>query len=84
VKLRTFIGHTKGIQINDLDVPKEAELTVLLDEDIVVLAHDPQDANRMLAGSYGRGLFRSLDGGVNWSRVELDVEYVRTVVFPDC
>jgi hypothetical protein len=84
VKLRTFIGHTKGILINDSDVPKETELTVLVDEDIVALAHDPQDANCMLAGSYGRGLFRTLDGGVNWSPVELNVEYVRTVVFSDC
>ena len=36
------------------------------------------------AGSYGRGLFRSLDGGVNWNPVGLDVEYVRTVAFSDC
>jgi hypothetical protein len=59
-------------------------LTVLVDEDIVAPAHDPQDANPIVAGTYGRGVFWSSDGGVDWSRIELDVEDVRTVAFSDC
>jgi hypothetical protein len=43
----TLFGHTKGVLINDPDVPRQTKFTVLVDEDIVALAHDPQDANLM-------------------------------------
>jgi hypothetical protein len=57
---------------------------VLVDEDIVAPVHDPQHANRIVAGTYGCGVFWSSEGGLDWSRIELDVEDVRTVAFSDC
>src|SRR6266446_151266 len=81
MQLRRFIGHTKGILISK---PEGEDRTVLAGEDIVALAHDPQNPNRVLAGSYGHGLFNSSDGGANWSHVELNVEYVRTIAFSTC
>ena len=57
---------------------------MLAGEDIVAIAHAPQNPARILAGSYGRGVFKSDDGGAHWARVELDVEYVRTITFSEC
>jgi photosystem II stability/assembly factor-like uncharacterized protein len=82
VKSRTFIGHTKGILVSEGDKLKPREM--LAGEDIVALAHDPHTPERMLAGSYGRGLFRSSDAGANWAHVDFDVEYVRAITFSEC
>jgi photosystem II stability/assembly factor-like uncharacterized protein len=79
MKPRTLIGHTKGILISEPDARGDKE--VLAGEDIVALAHDSQNHDLMLAGSYGRGLFRSSDGGTSWARLDLDVEYVRAITF---
>jgi photosystem II stability/assembly factor-like uncharacterized protein len=76
-----FVGHPKGILISDREGQDQ---TVLAGEDIVALAHDPRNPRLILAGSYGRGLFKSSDSGANWSHVELDVEYIRTIIFSNC
>ena len=81
MQMRKFIGHTKGILISN---PEGQGQTVLAGEDIVALAHDPRNPNLILAGSYGRGLFKSSDNGATWNHVQLDVEYVRTIVFSNC
>ena len=81
MQIRQFVGHTKGILISE---PETQNQTVLAGEDIVALGHDPRNPSVILAGSYGRGLFKSSDGGANWSRIELDVEYIRTIVFSNC
>src|SRR2546421_10907693 len=81
MQMRKFIGHTKGILISN---PEGQGQTVLAGEDIVALAHDPRNPNLILAGSYGRGLFKSFDSGTTWNHVQLDVEYVRTIVFSKC
>jgi hypothetical protein len=82
MKALRFIGHTGGILRCEQDMTQGKD--VLAGEDIVAIGHDPQDSTVMLAGSYGRGLFRSTDRGANWSHVELDVAFVRTIVFSDC
>src|SRR5438270_10763382 len=81
MQMRKFIGHTKGILISNHEGQGQ---TVLAGEDIVALAHDPRNPNLILAGSYGRGLFKSSDNGATWNHVQLNVEYVRTIVFADC
>ena len=81
MKALKFIGHPGGILLCEEYLSQGKK--VLADEDIVAIAHDPQDSKVMLAGSYGRGLFRSTDGGANWSHVELDVAFVRTIAFSD-
>lgn len=84
MKLRRFIG-LKVILISEPDEPEGKHRTVLAGEDIVALARDPRDAHRMLAGSYGRGLFKSSDGGANWM-VELFVidPYQPDTIFAIC
>src|SRR5438105_3029539 len=79
--LRKFVGHTKGILISE---PGGQDRTVLAGEDIVALGYDPRNPSLILAGSSGRGWFKSSDSGANWSHVELDVEYIRTIAFSDC
>src|SRR5947207_6279715 len=79
--MRKFVGHTKGILIS---TPQGQDRTVLAGEDIVALGHDPRNPRLVLAGSYGHGLFKSSDSGANWSHVELDVEYIRTIAFSSC
>jgi photosystem II stability/assembly factor-like uncharacterized protein len=78
----TFIGHDKGLLRQGADDASRKE--VLQDEDVVALAHDPANRQIILAGTYGHGLFRSTDGGTGWSRVALDVDFVRTLVFSEC
>src|SRR5438105_583976 len=79
--LRKFVGHTKGILISE---PGGQDRTVLAGEDIVALGYDPRNPSLILAGSSGRGWFKSSDSGANWSHVELDVEYIRTIAFSNC
>ena len=81
MQLRKFVGHTDGILISK---PGSQDWSALAGEDIVALAHDSQNPSLILAGSYGRGLFKSSDSGANWSHVELDVEYIRTIAFSSC
>lgn len=81
MKRRRFIGYTEGLLISE---PDGEERTLLYGEDIVALAGAPDDPGIVLAGSYGRGLFRSVDGGANWKPVRMGVDYVRTIVFSEC
>ena len=34
---------------------------------------DPEDRSRLLVGTNGDGIYRSLDGGASWSRADLDL-----------
>src|SRR5438477_613411 len=81
MQLRKFVGHTNGLLISE---PGGKDRTVLAGEDIVALGHDPRNPSLILAGNYGRGLFKSSDSGANWSHIELDVEYIRTIAFSSC
>ena len=65
-----------------LGIPEHALGMVLFAHGSGSSRHSPR--NRFVAGTYGRAAFWSSDGGVDWSRMELDVEDVRTVVFSDC
>lgn len=60
--------------------------TSLEGHDIWTLAHRPDTAQVVFAGSYGRGLYRSLDGGSSWQKVGAGatLDYVRALAFaPD-
>ncbi len=37
--------------------------------DVRVVAYDPKTPSRVYAGTWGGGVFRSLDGGANWTRI---------------
>jgi photosystem II stability/assembly factor-like uncharacterized protein len=50
-------------------------------EDVVVLTHAPGDPDILFAGTYGRGLFRTRDGGKNWKKLPLEMEYIRSIAF---
>lgn len=69
MKPSTLIGHTKGLRISKQDAAEGQE--VLAGEDIVAVAYNPQDEDRIVAGSYGRGLFRPFQIGRR--RREVDV-----------
>jgi len=38
-------------------------------EDVWAIVHDPEDPNTLFAGTRPAGLYRSKDGGVNWSQL---------------
>jgi photosystem II stability/assembly factor-like uncharacterized protein len=50
-------------------------------EDVVVLTHAPGDPATIYAGTYGRGLFRTRDGGRIWDKLPLEMEYIRAIEF---
>jgi photosystem II stability/assembly factor-like uncharacterized protein len=76
------IGTTAGIALVE---EQGAEFRVkgqtLPGQDVVVLAHDLSDQAVIFAGTYGEGLFRSLDAGAHWDRISLPAEYVRAAEF---
>jgi hypothetical protein len=43
------------------------------------VAVDPHDANRLYAGTFERGLYRSLDGGASWARVGDGIQHARVL-----
>jgi photosystem II stability/assembly factor-like uncharacterized protein len=58
--------------------------TVLRGLQVVSLAYDPFDTNRLYCGTYGRGLWRSLDAGENWEPIAAPsaIEPLRDTVIP--
>jgi photosystem II stability/assembly factor-like uncharacterized protein len=55
----------------------------LNDRDVWVVAHQPGRSEVVYAGTYGDGLFRTTDGGINWEQIgeEVGIEYVRAIAF---
>jgi hypothetical protein len=45
------------------------------------LAQAPDDADRILAGTHPAGLFRSIDGGETWIRLEREFGEVRSLLW---
>ncbi|HWL52802.1 MAG TPA: hypothetical protein VNQ90_10220 [Chthoniobacteraceae bacterium] len=80
MKRRRLIGYTEGLLISE---PDGEERTLLYGEDVVALASAPNDPRLLLAGTYGRGVFRSTDGGANWKPIRMGVDFVRTLVFSE-
>jgi photosystem II stability/assembly factor-like uncharacterized protein len=76
------VGTTEGVfLVEHQGTDFRAKETLLEGEDVVVLKHSPSDPNLLFAGTYGRGIFRSRDGGKQWERLSLEVEYIRAIDF---
>jgi photosystem II stability/assembly factor-like uncharacterized protein len=58
--------------------------TILKGLEVVSLTYDPFDTNRLYCGTYGRGLWRSLDAGENWEPIGAPhaMEPLRETVIP--
>ncbi|WP_324212421.1 glycosyl hydrolase [Lentibacillus sp.] len=52
-----------------VDDKNENAKTVLKGLQPVSLAYDPHDINRLYCGTFGRGLWRSIDAGENWEPI---------------
>lgn len=52
-----------------VDKEQQNTKTILKGLQVVSLAYDPYDTNRLYCGTYGRGLWRSLDAGENWEPI---------------
>ena len=52
----------------------------LSDTDLITVAVDPQNPNTIFVGSFGSGLFRSTDGGLNFQATGLRVGIISAIV----
>jgi hypothetical protein len=51
---------------------------VFADYGVQCVAVDPDDPQRLFAGTFDDGLFRSLDGGATWNNVSSDIPHDRS------
>ncbi|MFQ6041299.1 MAG: FlgD immunoglobulin-like domain containing protein [Candidatus Poribacteria bacterium] len=80
-----YAGTDLGVYRSDDRGKNWRQLNIGLPEQTVVydLAIDPTDADVIYAGTSGRGIFRSVDGGEHWTEVGLvDIEVRALAVSP--
>ncbi len=77
-----YLGTQDGVvRLQDKDGDWQVKHRSLEGHDVWVIASQPDDPNVIYAGTYGNGLFRSIDNGAHWEQLgsELALDYVRAI-----